>query len=92
LWMWHPVRPSTLPYPLIIVTNITSPLSCCAIDFQGTVHAGKCPLPSPFTNSLKVTIITKSNGSNIINKKQTPWLLARKRTIPTERPPLVGEI
>jgi hypothetical protein len=22
----------------------------------------------------------------------TPWLLARKRTIPTERPPRVGEI
>jgi hypothetical protein len=24
--------------------------------------------------------------------KQTPWPLVRKRTIPTERPPLVGEI
>jgi hypothetical protein len=24
--------------------------------------------------------------------KQTPWPLFRKRTIPTERPPLVGEI
>jgi hypothetical protein len=22
----------------------------------------------------------------------TPWLLVRKRTIPTERPPLVGEV
>jgi hypothetical protein len=26
------------------------------------------------------------------HKKQTPWPLARKRTIPTERPPLVDEI
>jgi hypothetical protein len=25
-------------------------------------------------------------------KKKTPWRLVRKRTIPTERPPLVGEI
>jgi hypothetical protein len=25
-------------------------------------------------------------------KKQTPWPLFRKRTIPTERTPLVGEI
>jgi hypothetical protein len=25
-------------------------------------------------------------------KKQTPWLLAHSRTIPTERLPLVGEI
>jgi hypothetical protein len=24
--------------------------------------------------------------------KQTPWPLVRKRTIPTERPPLVNEI
>jgi hypothetical protein len=24
--------------------------------------------------------------------KQTPWPLVRKRTIPTERPPLVGEM
>jgi hypothetical protein len=25
------------------------------------------------------------------NKKQTPWLLVRKRTVPTQRPPLVDE-
>jgi hypothetical protein len=25
-------------------------------------------------------------------KKQIPWLSARKRTIPTDRPPLVGEM
>jgi hypothetical protein len=25
-------------------------------------------------------------------QKQTPWPLVRKRTIPTERPPLVDEI
>jgi hypothetical protein len=29
---------------------------------------------------------------NYMYKKQTPWPLDRKRTIPTERPPLVGEI
>jgi hypothetical protein len=27
-----------------------------------------------------------------IYKKQTPWPLVRERTIPTERPPFVGEI
>jgi hypothetical protein len=26
------------------------------------------------------------------NKQKTPWLLVRKRTIPTDRPPLVDEI
>jgi hypothetical protein len=26
------------------------------------------------------------------NKQQTPWPLVRKRTIPTEQPPLVDEI
>jgi hypothetical protein len=28
----------------------------------------------------------------INNNNKTPWLLVRKRTIPTERPPLVGEV
>jgi hypothetical protein len=27
-----------------------------------------------------------------LKQKQTPWPLVRKRTIPTERPPLVDEI
>jgi hypothetical protein len=27
-----------------------------------------------------------------LGKKKTPWPLVRKRTIPTERPPLVGEV
>jgi hypothetical protein len=27
-----------------------------------------------------------------LKRKETPWLLVRKRTIPTERPPLVGEV
>jgi hypothetical protein len=29
---------------------------------------------------------------NILTNKQTPWLLVHKQTIPTKRPPLVGEI
>jgi hypothetical protein len=33
-------------------------------------------------------LIKHKNKTN----KQTPWPLVRKRTIPTERPPLVGEI
>jgi hypothetical protein len=38
-------------------------------------------------------ILTVLMGSAcIVEKKQTPWPLVRKRTIPTERPPLVGEI
>jgi hypothetical protein len=35
--------------------------------------------------ALREEIINKQN------KNKTPWLLARKRTGPTERPPLVGE-
>jgi hypothetical protein len=30
--------------------------------------------------------------SGRFKQKQTPWPLVRKRTIPTERPPLVDEI
>jgi hypothetical protein len=29
---------------------------------------------------------------SILDYLLTPWLLVRKRTIPTERPPLVGEV
>jgi hypothetical protein len=29
---------------------------------------------------------------NIKNEKKNPWPLVRKRTIPTERPPHVGEV
>jgi hypothetical protein len=29
---------------------------------------------------------------NLAKQKQTPWLQSAKRTIPTERPPLVGEV
>jgi hypothetical protein len=28
----------------------------------------------------------------IVTDPKTPWLLVRTRTIPTERPPLVGEV
>jgi hypothetical protein len=30
--------------------------------------------------------------TNKQTNEQTPWLLVRKRTIPTDRPPLVDEI
>jgi hypothetical protein len=36
--------------------------------------------------------VEKKNNRSAINKKQTPWPLVRKRTIPTERQPLVVEI
>jgi hypothetical protein len=41
------------------------------------------------------TISERSRIQNIdykLQEKKTPWLLVRKRTIPTERPPLVGEV
>jgi hypothetical protein len=36
--------------------------------------------------------VTRIGELGKTNKKQTPWPLVRKRTIPTERPPLVSEI
>jgi hypothetical protein len=35
---------------------------------------------------------TMDNVQKHNKQKQTPWLLVRKRTIPTEQPPLVGEV
>jgi hypothetical protein len=42
-------------------------------------------------SSLFSTLITVS-GTTKSKTKQTPWLLVRERTIPTERPLLVDEI
>jgi hypothetical protein len=36
--------------------------------------------------------ITEIVSARLMLQKQTPWPLVRKRTIPTERPPLVDEI
>jgi hypothetical protein len=37
-------------------------------------------------------IKSRAHFTNKIKQNKTPWLLLRKRTISTERPPLVGEI
>jgi hypothetical protein len=34
----------------------------------------------------------KISFTNVTNKQQTPWFQSAKRTIPIERPPLVGEV
>jgi hypothetical protein len=33
-----------------------------------------------------------SQGNQKTSQRITPWLVARKRTLPTERPPLVAEV
>jgi hypothetical protein len=38
----------------------------------------------------KITYISQTTDTS--NKKKTQWPLVRERTIPTERPPLAGEI
>jgi hypothetical protein len=37
-------------------------------------------------------VVCGFSPSSCPQQKQTPWPLVRKRTIPTERPPLVDEI
>jgi hypothetical protein len=37
-------------------------------------------------------VVKQTNKQKTATTKQIPWLLVRKRTIPTERPPLIGEI
>jgi hypothetical protein len=41
---------------------------------------------------LRLVLKVATNKKKKKKKTQTPWTLVRKRTIPTERPPLVGEI
>jgi hypothetical protein len=42
-------------------------------------------------HSAALELLHADKGTDIKQKK-TPWLLVRKRTIQTERPPLVGEV
>jgi hypothetical protein len=65
--------------------------------FGGEVRP--CPLGTSAT--IRPVVLAPDNeecgaiGEKIIDKKrkkQSPWSLVSKRTIPTERPPLVGEI
>jgi hypothetical protein len=41
-----------------------------------------------------LTVVTMKSTSfwHIMQCSITPWLVVHKRTIPTERPPLVGEV
>jgi hypothetical protein len=42
-------------------------------------------------NNVRACKVNSSNGNNNLSLR-TLWPLVRKRTIPTERPPLVGEV
>jgi hypothetical protein len=53
---------------------------------------GKSMSPNPYTQLNIASVLPNLNISYKTKRKQTPWLLVRKRTIPTERPPLVGEV
>jgi hypothetical protein len=51
------------------------------------------PLPSTTSSiNYSVIIILLVQKVSLIEKKLTPWLLVRKLIIPTEQPPLVGEV
>jgi hypothetical protein len=43
-------------------------------------------------NKTADVLCTERDMQILTQIKQTPWLLVRERTIPTERPPLVDEI
>jgi hypothetical protein len=49
--------------------------------------------PATFRTANRIVLYIKVENYHYINdEKKTPWLLVRKRTILTERPPLVGEV
>jgi hypothetical protein len=56
----------------------------------------KCYTAVPWTwwsiSTLHIYPLMAESQLTLSNIKETPWLLVRKRTIPTERPPLVGEV
>jgi hypothetical protein len=58
------------------------------------VYKNECTHFKHFIEKLHKNVCTLSQTPCMIQqtkKKKTPWLVVRKRTIPTERPPLVSE-
>jgi hypothetical protein len=66
-------------------------VSTCLVDAYGE-HSCLCEVT--FLSCLRFQNVIESNDEVMCKKqnKKTPWPLVRKRTIPTERPPLVDEI
>jgi hypothetical protein len=59
-----------------------------SIPEEGILHSNRRENHKPYNLELLLGYKTKNKQTN----KQTPWPLVRERTIPTDRPPLVGEI
>jgi hypothetical protein len=75
------------PLPLIH-RNLFTPFHSLTILYS-------LPLTYPLTYShpfLRTHTNLWTLTHTVKNLKKTPWPLVRKRTIPTERPPLVGEV
>jgi hypothetical protein len=63
---------------------------------EGAIYQFPLSLPqgheyNSFIGAVLFYVYVISRASTRLQKK-TPWPFVRKRTIPTERPPLVGEI
>jgi hypothetical protein len=65
-------------------TQWWTPSQWCAVQNKINRDVIKC-----MWNKISFNVRSFCNKNN---KKITPWLLVRKRTIPTERPPLVGQV
>jgi hypothetical protein len=63
----------------------------CYSETSVLTRATRCKVPKDISDTAMKTS-QQTVSFDPTNKKQTPWPLVRKRTIPTERPPLVDEI
>jgi hypothetical protein len=69
--------------------GLTTSVCPVAISNQLQVTSVDCRTGKSFI--LETKIVMEMSAYKIVIKT-TPWPLVRKRTIPTERPPLVGEV
>jgi hypothetical protein len=74
----------------LVRTDVSEELSA---SFIRVTRIGELRTTQAATSNHVLSLVTLWTNVYITSKqKLTPWPLVRKRTIPTERPPLVGEI
>jgi hypothetical protein len=85
----HPLFWDITPYSLVKVKNLTAASFLLTLFFD---PEDGCNIFLRKVADFRLTTRSYIQEDRTNKKKQIPWPLVRKRTVPTELPPLVGEV